>query len=552
VGSDLGKGAPDNPRFDRTSGLARFSKIEARHGHSLRTLGGYMFHRPGAFVISSLMALGSAGAIAQNITFSQADRTLSTNVNLAHQADINGDNHTDFLFDPKSGSGIYALTSDGHGDFASNTITTAYALPAVYAFGDFRRVGVNDLLVGSSSYTATSFASYVNNGKGVFTLGKKFTGLALGAVVADFNGDGKLDAVTLNNADSTHPTQTINLYYGNGGGSLAGPYLIAKPAGEVEVDQGTYDYYEGINLLSGDFDGDKCTDVAWEEFNYNSNSGNGLPPTSVIKIAYGNCKGGFTVKTVFSAKAFLNNIVVADLNRDGISDIVGSYAAATGVNDPPGGLQIFYGQKARTLSTRFIEDPYAALPKVGDFNGDGLLDIAYLTSDGNFPYGQDVDELKILLGNDAQSFSIATTYPLPHLNPKTVLVGDFNRDGKTDLALLYSSYAEQQDNVFTILTNTTQSSGGGCSAPSSAGVHVCSPSSNATLSSPVSVVAASTITGTLARMEVWVDGVKKYSETTTETLSTSLGLAAGTHRFAIFAVNTAGTKWETVVNATVK
>jgi hypothetical protein len=53
-------------------------------------------------------------------------------------------------------------------------------------------------------------------------------------------------------------------------------------------------------------------------------------------------------------------------------------------------------------------------------------------------------------------------------------------------------------------------------------------------------------------MEVWVDGVKKYSETTTETLSTSLGLAAGTHRFAIFAVNTAGTKWETVVNATVK
>jgi hypothetical protein len=51
---------------------------------------------------------------------------------------------------------------------------------------------------------------------------------------------------------------------------------------------------------------------------------------------------------------------------------------------------------------------------------------------------------------------------------------------------------------------------------------------------------------------VWVDGVKKYTETTGTTLNTSLSLAAGTHRFGVFAVNTAGTKWEQVVDATVK
>lgn len=508
-----------------------------------------MLHRYRALLLSSLVAVASTGAVAQNITFSQADRILSTNVNYAHSVDTNGDGYTDFLFDPASGSSIVALTSDGHGDFANITIPTAYSAPAVYGFGDFRRAGTNDLLIGSSYYTATSSASYANNGKGLFTLDKKLTGPALGAVIADFNGDGKLDAVTLNNSDSTHPTQTINLYYGNGGGSFAGPYLIAKPAGEVEVDQGTYDYHEGINLVSGDFDGDGCADVAWEEFNYNPNSGNGFPPTAAIKIAYGNCKGSFTVKTVFSAQAYLDNIVAADLNRDGISDIIGVYSPANG---PASGLQIFYGQKARTLTAKFIQDEDAGQVKVGDFNGDGFPDIAYLSSDGNFPYGQDEDELKILTGDSSQSFSNVTIYPLPHLTAKTLLAGDFNRDGKTDVALLYVSYAEKQDNAFTILTNTTQVSGGGCAPPTSAGVHVCSPANNSTVSSPVSVQAASTITGTLARMEVWVDGVKKYTETSSTTLNTTLSLAAGSHRYTVFAVNTAGTKWEQVVYATVQ
>jgi hypothetical protein len=71
-----------------------------------------------------------------------------------------------------------------------------------------------------------------------------------------------------------------------------------------------------------------------------------------------------------------------------------------------------------------------------------------------------------------------------------------------------------------------------------------------TVSMPVQ--AATTIAGTLARMEVWVDGVKKYTETSSKTLSTSLALGAGSHRFTVFAVNTAGTKWEGVVNLTVK
>jgi hypothetical protein len=99
---------------------------------------------------------------------------------------------------------------------------------------------------------------------------------------------------------------------------------------------------------------------------------------------------------------------------------------------------------------------------------------------------------------------------------------------------------------YTIGSTTT------CSAPSTPGVHVCKPVNGSTVASPVAVQAHATITGTFARMEVWVDGVKKYTEASSTSLSTSITLAAGTHSFHVYAVNTAGTKWLGAVSATVQ
>ncbi len=99
---------------------------------------------------------------------------------------------------------------------------------------------------------------------------------------------------------------------------------------------------------------------------------------------------------------------------------------------------------------------------------------------------------------------------------------------------------------------TVTSGGVGCNAPTSPGVTVCSPASNGTVGTTVQVQAAANVTGTFARMELWIDGVKKYTETSSKTLSTTLTVSAGTHRFAVLAFNTAGTKWEQAVNATAK
>jgi hypothetical protein len=90
-----------------------------------------------------------------------------------------------------------------------------------------------------------------------------------------------------------------------------------------------------------------------------------------------------------------------------------------------------------------------------------------------------------------------------------------------------------------------------CPAPDSDGVHICLPARGSSVSSPVRVEAAAKITGTIANTQLWVDGVKKYSTASTS-LTDSIGLSAGTHRFAVLATNTAGQKWESVSNLTVK
>lgn len=133
-----------------------------------------------------------------------------------------------------------------------------------------------------------------------------------------------------------------------------------------------------------------------------------------------------------------------------------------------------------------------------------------------------------------------------------------NSSVNTSLPLTAGSHriaVQSRDNAGTfesVANVTVSSTTGGCSAPTSPGVQICQPLSGATVSSPVAIQAAANVTGTFMRMEVWIDGVKQYSETTGAMLNTTSSMAAGTHRFAVLAYNTAGNKWEQAYNATVQ
>ena len=65
---------------------------------------------------------------------------------------------------------------------------------------------------------------------------------------------------------------------------------------------------------------------------------------------------------------------------------------------------------------------------MGDFNGDGKQDLAVANRHG-------LGNVSILLGDGAGNFRLPQTLPAGYVNLSRVAVGDFNGDGKQDLAV---------------------------------------------------------------------------------------------------------------------
>jgi hypothetical protein len=78
----------------------------------------------------------------------------------------------------------------------------------------------------------------------------------------------------------------------------------------------------------------------------------------------------------------------------------------------------------------------------------------------------------------------------------------------------------------------------GCTA-SAVGVKVCSPTSGATVASPVHFTAAAKSTHPITVMRIYIDNVSKFS-TSASSLNTSLALAAGAHAVVVQAWDSAG------------
>jgi hypothetical protein len=296
---------------------------------------------------------------------------------------------------------------------------------------------------------------------------------------------------------------------------------------------------------------------------------------SYKSLATGECPGFFTV---------------ADFNGDGLNDLAYSgspcnVSEATTLFIRLGtGSGNFGAEENVYQNPSRIDEPFAvpttldSKPDVvfSQLNGTTSASFEVLTNDstGSFPgcaLTGKAEGISICSPGASSSspvkFSLAAAGPTPMRTVAVWAYGKKVAEQKThafsDYSFLDSSVAlAAGSHAITIYgtgwDNTLQSKSftltvsGTCSAPSAPGINVCSPLSGSSVSSPVTVQATSTITGTLARMEIWVDGVKMYTEKTSTSLSTSLSLATGSHRFDIYAVNTAGTKWEKSVTATVK
>ncbi len=254
-------------------------------------------------------------------------------------ADFNGDKRPDIAFVEGSGGGIGICLNNGDGTFKNAVVFDAGVQHTELLFGDFNHDGKLDL----AASDVGGVSILLGNGDGTFktaipTAASNFNNLATG----DFNHDGKLDLVAGSNS------QEIIVLLGKGDGTFQPPITSPNPSGF------------GIPAV-GDLNKDGNLDLV--------TLGPGFP--SGMNILLGNGDGTFKAPA-FQKLSVPVTFQLRDVNGDGKLDlIVTSY----------GLLDVLLGNGDGTFQTakNYPAPQGRVFFAAADLNGDGLLDVAYLT-----------------------------------------------------------------------------------------------------------------------------------------------------------------------------
>ena len=212
------------------------------------------------------------------------------------------------------------------------------------------------------------------------------------------------------------PTGTVSFLDTSNGNALKGAGALgAATAGLSWLSvQSSGLSIETTLVVVGDFNGDGIPDLAA------ANSG-------LLTILLGNGDGTFAAAASSPVVSFdPSAIAVGDFNGDGIEDL----AVANSLNNT---VVILLGHGDGTFTAAASSPATGVEPAglaVGDFNGDGIADLAVVNGNNSGS-----GTLTILLGNGDGSFTAAPGSPAVGDDAYAIVAGDFNGDGKMDLAV---------------------------------------------------------------------------------------------------------------------
>jgi FG-GAP-like repeat len=229
-----------------------------------------------------------------------------------------------------------------------------------------------------------------------------------GIVVADFNGDRKVDLVVPN-----VEAGSISVFLGKGDGTFLPPnnYPLIDDSGTP---------IGSPSVVVGQFTRKGKKDVAIVNSNRNA-----------VDILLGDGKGGFTKGVTLRLPDMPFGIVAGDFNHDGKLDL-----AVTSVDSPnyaaPGKINVFLGNGDGTFQPPITTPVGVNLYSVdaADFDGDKKLDLVVTTMDRNNPR-----RVVVLFGLGNGSFRAPLNLDAG-LSPWAVRVGRFDKTKHYGFAVL--------------------------------------------------------------------------------------------------------------------
>jgi hypothetical protein len=351
--------------------------------------------------------------------------------------DFNGDGKLDVIVAHRDDNSLYFLSGNGNGTFkrpVKIAIAGVTIEGSIYV-GDFNGDGRPDLFLPEQSSNSDVISSPVimfGKGDGSFTMhidtSSSFNAAGTyprGWAIGDFNGDNKLDiAATLPGLDDSGG-YIILLGHGNG----------TFTRGQVASGSALMHYSRWV--ATGDLNGDHKLDLVFAD-----GTGAGTTTgTSELTVLLGNGDGTFRLGGHYASPGTpgadtLNpeDIFLADLNNDGKLDAI--------ISNYDQNINVFIGNGNGTFQpgAGYTTGEYPRGLAFADVNGDGITDII-VCNIGVGPGGAEFAKegarpgsVAVLLGYGEGKFRLPAQFN-PFYYPGWLAVGDFNGDGRPDIAV---------------------------------------------------------------------------------------------------------------------